>query len=87
MPPDLLQELELALCNLPVGTACNNPCCSSLAGLSEQQLVVGKARLCTGCHVARYCCRACQVAAWKQHKPACKAVASTCAAKAAEQAA
>jgi hypothetical protein len=83
----LLQQLGLALSNLPAGTACNNPRCTTLAGLSEQQLVVGRARLCAGCRVARYCCRACQVAAWKQHKPACKAMASACAAKAAEQAA
>jgi hypothetical protein len=85
VPPELLQRLGLALCNLPVGIACNNLRCTSLAGLSEQQSVVR--RLCAGCLVARYCCRACQVAAWKQHKPACKAVASAQAAKAAEQAA
>jgi hypothetical protein len=68
--PQLLQQLGLALCNMPVGTACNNACCTSLAGLSEQQLVVGRARVCAGCLVARYCCQACQSAAWKQHKPA-----------------
>jgi hypothetical protein len=85
VPHELLHDLGLALCNMPVGTACNNPHCTSLAGLSEQQLVVGRARLCAGCLVARYCCRACQVAAWKQHKPACKAVASAHAAKPAEQ--
>jgi hypothetical protein len=84
LTPELLQQLGLALSNLPIGTACNNPRCSSLDGLSEQQLVVGKARLCAGCRVARYCCRACQVAAWKQHKPACKAVARTSAALCAE---
>jgi hypothetical protein len=83
--PDQLQKLGLALSILPVKTACNNPRCSSLADLSEQQLVVGKARACAGCRVARYCSRACQVAAWKQHKPACKAVASARAAKAAEK--
>jgi hypothetical protein len=41
VPPELLQELGLALSNLPIGTACNNPHCCSLAGLSEQQLVGG----------------------------------------------
>jgi hypothetical protein len=83
--PELLQQLGLALSNLPVGTVCNNPFCASLEGVSEQQLVTGRARLCAGCLVARYCCRACQVAAWKQHKPACKAVASARAAKPADQ--
>jgi hypothetical protein len=83
--PELLLQLGSALSNLPVGTACNNPHCTSLAGLSEQQLVVGRARLCAGCLMARYCCRACQVVAWKQHRPACKAVASARATKAAEQ--
>jgi hypothetical protein len=85
VPPERLRELGLALSNLPVGTVCNNPRCSSLAGPSEQQLVMRRSSLCAGCLVARYCCRACQVAAWKQHKPACKAIASARAAKSAEQ--
>jgi hypothetical protein len=85
VPLERLQQLGLALSNLPFGTACNNPRCTALAGLSEQQLVVGRARLCAGCLVARYCCRACQVAAWKQHKPACKAVARASVAKSADQ--
>ena len=84
VPPELLLQLGLALSNLPVGTACNNPHCSSLAGVSEQQLVVRRSCLCASCRVARYCCRACQVAAWKQHKPACKAVACAHATKLAE---
>jgi hypothetical protein len=85
--PELMRELGSALFNMPISTACNNLRCSSMAGLSEQQLVVGTARLCAGCRVARYCCRACQVAAWKQHKPACKAVAAARAANPAQQAA
>jgi hypothetical protein len=85
VPLERLQQLGLALSNLPFGTACNNPRCIALAGLSEQLLVVGRARLCAGCLMARYCCRACQVVAWKQHRPACKAVASACAAKSADE--
>lgn len=52
--PELMRELGLALFNLPISTACNNLRCSSLAGLSEQQLVVGTARLCAGCRVTRW---------------------------------
>ena len=76
----LMQGLGLALSAMPVGTACNNPLCCALEGSSEQRLVVGRARLCAGCRVARYFCRACQSAHWKQHKPACKAVAAAVAA-------
>jgi hypothetical protein len=74
----LLQGLGLALSSMPVGLACNNPLCTTLTGLSEQQLVVGSSRRCSGCRVARYCCKNCQVLQWKSgHKPACKAAAAT----------
>jgi hypothetical protein len=78
----LLQGLGLALCSMPTSTVCNNPLCKSLTpDLSEQQLVVGSSCRCSGCRVDRYCSKGCQVAHWKHHKPACKAVAAAAAAK------
>ena len=44
-----------------------------MAGVSEALLEV---QLCRGCMRAQYCSAACQKAAWKQHKSACKAEAA-----------
>lgn len=43
----------------------------------------GKKRfnICKGCHVAAYCNTTCQTAAWKVHKPICKAAAASNAIK------
>ena len=50
------------------------PCrCSNLAGVSEVLLEV---QLCSGCKHAQYCSPACQKAAWKVHKSACRAEAA-----------
>jgi hypothetical protein len=56
--------------------ACNNPDCANLSGVSEVRLVTGHSTKCSGCKTARYCCKACQVQHWKQHKPVCKALAA-----------
>jgi hypothetical protein len=77
-----LQSTGLALCSFAVPCMCNNPGCTSMAGLSELAAVSGRSCICAGCRVARYCGRACQRAAWKQHKPVC-ATLSTAAADAA----
>jgi len=69
-----LQPLSRALSTLAISCACNNPHCSNLDGLSELELVQGRARLCGKCRVARYCSRECQAQHWKLHKPACKAL-------------
>jgi hypothetical protein len=63
--------------------ACNNAACGNLAGPSEAQLVGGRTCICAGCRTSRYCGRACQRAAWRQHKPVCKALAAAAAAVAA----
>jgi hypothetical protein len=70
----LLQATWLALCSFAVPCMCNNPGCTSMAGLSELAAVSGRSCICGGCRVARYCGRACQRAAWKQHKPVCGAL-------------
>jgi hypothetical protein len=49
-----LEALGSQLCNqLPMSWLCNNPACSNLSGVSELQLVGGKACVCGGCQVAR----------------------------------
>jgi hypothetical protein len=88
-----LQALGLVLSTLAVSYACNcnNPrCCSgsgssssSMAGRTELESVSGRSCICAGCLVARYCCRGCQKAHWKQHKPVCKALAAATASAAA----
>jgi hypothetical protein len=70
----LLQSTGLALCSFAVPCMCNNPGCTSMAGLTELASVSGRSCICGGCRVARYCGRACQRAAWKQHKPVCGAL-------------
>jgi hypothetical protein len=67
--------------------ACNNPACANLAGPSEAQLVGGRSCIGAGCRTSRYCGRACQRAAWRRHKPVCKALAAVAAAAAAAAAA
>ena len=43
--------------------------CPNLAGASEAEL---KLYACSKCATARYCRQACQTAAWKAHRAACK---------------
>jgi hypothetical protein len=74
-----LQEAGNALCSFAVPCLCNNPSCANLSGLTELGLVSGCSCVCGGCHVARYCGRACQRFAWKQHKPLCAALAAAAA--------
>jgi hypothetical protein len=71
-----LQSTGLALCSFAVPCMCNNPGCTTMAGLSELAAVSGRSCICGGCLVARYCGRACQRAAWKQHRPVCGALGS-----------
>ena len=78
------RTLGLVLNTLAVPYACNNPSCcsgsgkssSSMAGPTELESVSRRSCVCAGCLVARYCCRGCQEAHWKQHKSMCKALAA-----------
>jgi hypothetical protein len=71
-----LKSTGLALCSFAVSGICNNPGCTSLLALSELASVSGRSHMCAGCHAAWYCGRACQRAAWKQHKPVCQALSA-----------
>jgi hypothetical protein len=77
-----LQAAGHALGSLATPFCCNNPCCSSVVGPAERQLVSGKGCMCAGCRTARYCDRACQRAHWKRHKSVCQALSAAAAAKA-----
>jgi hypothetical protein len=71
-----LQKTGSRLSNIAVRHFCNNLACVNLNGPTEVRLVSGRGCMCAGCRMARYCGRDCQRAAWKQHKPVCKALAA-----------
>jgi uncharacterized membrane protein YgcG len=71
-----LQGAGSMLCRIAVPHFCNNPACGNISGPTEVRLVSGRSCICAGCRTARYCGRDCQRAAWKQHKPVCKALAA-----------
>ncbi|KAK9810460.1 hypothetical protein WJX72_011038 [[Myrmecia] bisecta] len=56
-----------------LGPGCHNPGCKNMSGATEAELPTRK---CSGCMKAHYCSAACQKAAWKVHKRACKAQAA-----------
>jgi hypothetical protein len=83
---DIQKQLQAAgsvLAGFAIPHACNNPVCSNLCGPSEARLVGGRSCICAGCNTARYCGKTWQRAAWRQHKPVCKALAAAAAASAA----
>ncbi|KAF8056018.1 hypothetical protein HT031_006539 [Scenedesmus sp. PABB004] len=58
---------------LPLRSACSNPACANLAGLSEAALARGSSCVCSGCCVVRVCGPACHKAYWRAgHKAVCK---------------
>jgi hypothetical protein len=75
-----LQSTGLALCSFAVPGMCNNHGCTSMSGLTELSSTSGHSCICEGCRVACYCGRACQRAAWKQHRHVCAALSTAAAA-------
>jgi hypothetical protein len=67
--PVAAQQLEAfefgaaAASQVPVKVCCNRPGCWNMQQLSEAVLVGGKGNICSGCKVARYCGKECQVGA------------------------
>jgi len=71
-----LLETGKALSSFAVPLCCNHPVCANISRTLEVSLVSGHSTKCSGCRVARYCCRECQKQHWKQHKPVCQALAA-----------
>jgi hypothetical protein len=76
LPQALMDVGSLMCAALPSRSCCNEPSCCCLDKPSELQLAGGKGTKCSGCGVARYCSEAHQKLHWKQHKPACRAIAA-----------
>ncbi|KAF8065493.1 hypothetical protein HT031_003094 [Scenedesmus sp. PABB004] len=76
-----LQAFGEAVCAaLPLRSACSNPRCANVSGLSEALLARGSACVCAGCRVAHVCGQDCQVAYWRAgHKATCRRLRSTAA--------
>ena len=49
---------------------CGHVGCMRIVGVSE--LAMRRGKRCSGCHLLRYCGRACQAADWPAHKAACR---------------
>jgi hypothetical protein len=81
--PAALEALGAALGAAPCRASCNAPRCASLASSTEQQLVKGTGKVCSACHTVRYCCKPCQRAHWRSHKPVCRALQAEAAGTAA----
>jgi hypothetical protein len=78
----LVQQLQATgemLSGIAVPHFCNYSACGNISGPTEVRLVSGRSCICGGCRIARYCGRACQRAAWKQHRPVCKVLAAAAA--------
>ena len=70
---DVVELCRLLYQEVPSPVGCNNPVCLGLRGVSEAGVLC---KNCTGCGVARYCSRECQVGHWKEHKATCRRLSS-----------
>ena len=65
----------LLLAEVPIPLGCSNPACVNLARKSEGDSGLAD-KWCSGCKLARYCSRECQVTHWKRdHYAMCKKLA------------
>ena len=76
LPQAMMDAGSLLCATLPSRSCCNEPSCCCLDKPSELQLAGGKGTKCSGCGVARYCSTVHQKLHWKQHRPACRAIAA-----------
>ena len=65
---DVIKLCQVLQQEVPTIVGCNNPTCLNLSGMLES---TASRKACTGCNVAHYCSRECQVGHWKEHRPTC----------------
>ena len=66
---DVIKLCQVLQHEVPTIVGCNNPTCLNLTGMLES---AASRKVCTGCNVAHYCSRECQVGHWKEHMVACR---------------
>jgi hypothetical protein len=76
--PQLLQDYSVDVCSqLPLRICCNSVRYVNTNRPSEAQLVAGRGCRCSAYRSCFFCCRECQVMAWKEgHKAVCKRLAA-----------
>lgn len=75
--PQQAAALSLRTARALASRACGNPRCTDLGGGSEAELRARKGKVCSGCRALRFCCAACQRAAWAGgHRAACRLLAA-----------
>ena len=70
LTPSTTQALSLAVLLNKRADSVHTP--TECDGCGLQQTYGRKFSRCGGCLRVRYCCKACQMAAWKAHKSGCK---------------
>ena len=66
---DVIKLCQVLQQEVPTIVGCNNPLCLNVTGMLES---AASRKVCTGCNVAHYCSRECQVGHWKEHMVTCK---------------
>ena len=66
---DVIKLCQVLQQEVPTIVGCNNPTCLNVTGMLES---AASRKVCTGCNVAHYCSRECQVGHWKEHMVTCR---------------